>query len=314
MSGLRVAVIGGGENCEHDVSLASAASVGGVLAEQGMEVVGLTIDRDGSWRDAADAPLTLPAAIAVLQSCQVAFPLVHGPRGEDGSLAALLEFARVPAVGSGVAAGAIAMEKWATKLVANSVGVATAGATMVRAGDPLPAVTLPVVVKPVAAGSSFGVAVVERPDELAPAIAAALRLDDRVLVETFVTGREVDVAVLELPDGSRRLGAPLEIVPTGRIFDTERKYGGHPEFLVPAPLTEGERRALERAALAVFDEIGCAGLARIDFFLTPDGPVLNEVNTTPGMTAHSQVPRMFEAVGLGYPQLLVTLLETALAA
>jgi D-alanine-D-alanine ligase len=170
----------------------------------------------------------------------------------------------------------------------------------------------PVVVKPVAAGSSHGVSLVRRPAELATALTAALALDDRVLVEEVVVGREVDIAVVGRPDGSRLVSPALEIVCDG-VFDSATKYGGTADFRVPADLGPGVAATLERAAVAVYDALGCRGVARVDFFWTEHGPVLNEVNTTPGFTPASQVPRMFAAAGLAYAALLDLLIGDALA-
>jgi D-alanine-D-alanine ligase len=234
---------------------------------------------------------------------------VHGPRGEDGTLAALCELAGLPYVGSPPRAGALAMDKWATKLVAEAVGVRTAPGKLVTDTN-LP-FDGPVVVKPVAAGSSFGVRLVETEADLEPALRAALALDDRVLVEQVVTGREIDIAVLDEP-GGRRVGPPLEIVVGDGLFDTATKYDGSATFVIPARLSDTETKALTDAALRVYDALGCRDLARVDFFLTPDGPVLNEVNTMPGMTAASQVPKMFAAAGLSYPDLLDHLIRAAL--
>ncbi|GAA4621920.1 D-alanine--D-alanine ligase family protein [Cellulomonas oligotrophica] len=311
--GARVAVVGGGQSCEHEVSLASAAAAVEALRSVGHEVVAMTIDPDGGWRDAHGSSLGLDGAVRVLSTCDVALPALHGPRGEDGTLAALCELAGLPYVGSGVRAGALAMDKWTTKLVAGAVGVATApGVLLTAVAAPGHAWTRPVVVKPVAAGSSHGVSLVRTRDELAPALAAALAVDDRVLVEDVVVGREVDVAVLGRPDGSRVVPPALEIVVDG-LFDLGTKYDGTARFLVPAPLTDAESDALRAAAVTVYDALGCAGVARVDFFLTADGPVLNEVNTMPGFTAHSQVPRMFAAGGTPYPALVDLLVRDALA-
>jgi D-alanine-D-alanine ligase len=317
MNRIRVAVIGGGQNCEHDVSLASAASVRTALDPARYEAVPLTIARDGTWLGADERPLgwspadSLAGALRHIATCRVVLPVLHGPQGEDGTLAALCELAGVPYVGSPVRAGALAMDKWATKLVAEAVGVRTAPGRLVTDAS---AVVFdgPVVVKPVAAGSSFGVCLVETEEELEPALRAALELDDRVLVEQVVAGREVDVAVLDDPDEGRRVGPPLEIVVGGGLFDTTTKYDGSAEFVIPARLTDTERKALNDAALRVYDALGCRGFARVDFFLTADGPVLNEVNTMPGMTAASQVPKMFAADGLAYPDLLDRLIRAAL--
>jgi D-alanine-D-alanine ligase len=303
--------VGGGQNCEHEVSLASAASVATALDPAAYDVVGLTIAPDGTWSGPRSA-LDLADAVRLLQDCDVVVPVVHGPRGEDGTLAALCELAGVRYVGTGVSAGALAMDKWATKLVAAAVGVATApGVLLGESTAPSYAWTHPVVVKPVAAGSSRGVALVEDEDGLASALAAAFALDDRVLVEDVVHGREVDIAVLARPDGSRLVSPALEILSDG-VFGYEEKYGGHARFVVPAPLGATERKALEDAAVAVFDWLGCSGVARVDFFMTDSGPVLNEVNTMPGFTEASQVPRMFAAGGLDYPALLDMLVQDCL--
>ncbi|WP_248580972.1 D-alanine--D-alanine ligase [Nocardioides sp. InS609-2] len=311
---LRIAVIGGGQNCEHDVSLASAAAVGDALASDGHDVVRLTIGADGTWYREGGHPLGLAGAVHVLRTCAVAVPVLHGPRGEDGTVAALCELARVPYVGSGVGAGALAMDKWATKLVAGALDIVTAPGRLLTAATAASFVwTHPVVVKPVAAGSSHGVALVRTHDELAPALEAALALDGRVLVEDLVVGREIDLAVLGRPDGSRVVAPALEIVVDG-VFDFDTKYDGSADFRIPAVLADGERRALEQAAVAVYDALGCAGVARVDFFLTVDGPVLNEVNTMPGFTEQSQVPKMFAAAGTSYVELLDLLVRDALAA
>ncbi len=308
----RVAVIGGGQNCEHEVSLASAAAVGAALTEAGYQVLRLTIDPRGGWRVEPGGAIDLADAVRVLRRCEVVLPVVHGPHGEDGTLAALCELAGVRYVGSGVRAGALAMDKWATKLVAAELGIGTApGVLLGPATAPAYEWSGPVVVKPVAAGSSRGVTLVAEPDRLAPALAAAFALDDRVLVEDVVIGREIDLAVLGRPDGSREVAPILEIV-VGGLFDYDSKYGGGADFRIPAALTEADRKALAEAAIAMFDGLDCAGVARIDFFLTEDGPVLNEVNTMPGFTAESQVPKMFAAAGLSYPQLLDRLVRDAL--
>ncbi|GIJ63890.1 D-alanine--D-alanine ligase family protein [Virgisporangium aurantiacum] len=310
----RVAVIGGGRNCEHDVSLASAAAVADGLDTAGYHAVRLTIDPAGGWHNGDGTPIGLAAAVDVLRSCAVAFPVLHGPRGEDGTLAALCDLAGVPCVGSPLGAGALGMDKWVTKLVAGALGIATAPARLLTRADS-PVYTHPVVVKPVAAGSSRGVTLVRDAAGLAPALDAAFAHDDRVLVEDLVTGREIDLAVLGRPDGSRVVAPALEIVvPAGEIFDYGAKYDSAPDFVVPAPLDDAARERLERAAVGMYDALGCAGVVRVDFFLTDDGPILNEVNTMPGFTARSQVPRMFAETGMSFDALLDLLVRDALPA
>ncbi|MCZ4500441.1 MAG: D-alanine--D-alanine ligase [Marmoricola sp.] len=304
---IRVAVIGGGQNCEHEVSLASAAAAAAALDPTRYDVVQMTIGLDGRWNDGP-----LGEAVDLVGSCDVVLPLLHGPRGEDGTLAALCELAGVPYVGSGVRAGALAMDKHTTKLVARSHGIATAsGALLTRATASSYGWEGPVVVKPVAAGSSQGVSLVRTEAELAPAIAGALHHDDRVLVEEVLVGREIDLAVLTT-DGRHVVAPALEIRVAG-FFDFAAKYDGSAGFVVPAALTEAELKGLEHAAVTMYDALGCAGVARVDFFLTESGPVLNEVNTAPGFTEQSQVPKMFAAAGTSYAELLDLLVRDALA-
>jgi D-alanine-D-alanine ligase len=315
----RVAVIGGGRNCEHEVSLASAEAVARALEQVGYQVARLTIGPGGAWRDGNVPPLGgarrsgLADAVRILKRCDVAIPVVHGPHGEDGTLAALCDLAGITCVGSGLRAGALAMDKQVTKLIAADHGIATAPAVLLTAATAAGyRWTRPVVIKPVAGGSSRGVTLVAGEAGLPGALAAAFTLDDQVLAEDVIVGREIDLAVLGRPGGTRTVAPPLEIVGDG-IFGYQDKYGGQADFRVPAALGDEDHRALEAAALTMFDALGCAGVARIDFFLTAAGPVLNEVNTMPGFTEHSQVPKMFAAAGLPYPDLLDLLVADALA-
>ncbi|MFB2597363.1 D-alanine--D-alanine ligase [Herbiconiux sp. P17] len=313
MSRLRVVVIGGGNNSEHEVSLASAASVAAGLDRSRYDVIPLTIDRVGRWEDAAGVEIGLSRAIEVLRGCDVVIPMVHGRLGEDGALAALCELIGVPYVGSGIGAGAIGMDKRMTKLLANAAGIPTAAAVLLdRTTAHAYRFREPVVVKPLSAGSSVGVSLVTSPASLTDAVDAALAVDDHILIEERLIGREIDVAVLRRADGGTIVTPALEIVVDG-VFDHGAKYGGQAVFRVPAVLGDEERWELERAAERMYDALDCSGVARIDFFVTADGPVLNEVNTTPGFTAQSQVPRMFAAAGIRYPELLDLLVEAALA-
>ena len=308
----RIAVIGGGQNCEHEVSLGSAASAAAALDPERYDVVRLTIGRNGTWSQ-GDEPFGLGTAVDVLQTCDVVLPLVHGPRGEDGALASLCELAGVPCVGSGLGAGALAMDKWVTKLIAQAHGIGVADGVLLTAATAASYTwDGPVVVKPVAAGSSKGVSLVRDEDSLATALEEALALDDRILVEEVVVGREIDLAVLGRADGSRVVAPALEIVVDG-LFDYASKYDGEPDFRIPAAVSPAELKALEDAAVTMYDALGCGGIARVDFFLTESGPVLNEVNTIPGFTEHSQAPKMFATAGTSYPALLDLLVLDALA-
>lgn len=314
---LRVAIIGGGANDEHEVSLASAAAVARAVRDLGHDAVPVTIDRSGGWHVAGRLTLSAAQAVALLGSCDLAFPVLHGVNGEDGSIAGLLSLAGVPFAGSPVRAGAIGMDKWVTKLVAEALGIRTAPALLVRPGADPASIRLdpPVVVKPTTGGSSNGVSVVREAAEFGPAIDHALSAGSAALVEAFVVGREVDIAVFRDSRGALRAGAALEIgVADGGVFGRDQKYDGTASFTVPAPITAGEQAEIEAAATALYDALGCAGVARFDFFLTPAGVLLNEVNTTPGFTEASQVPRMYAALGLDYAGLVAELLEVALSA
>ncbi|WP_047523294.1 D-alanine--D-alanine ligase family protein [Microbacterium sp. ZOR0019] len=312
----RVLVIGGGQNAEHEVSLASAAAVAAALRMGDHEVTSATIDREGVWRadgipTGVSAAESLALALPLLARTDVVFPAVHGALGEDGALAALCGLAGVRVVGSGLRAGAIGMDKWTTKLVAEAVGLGTARGRLVAAED-IGDVEFEgeVVVKPVSAGSSHGVSLVAEEGQLLAALREAARFDRRILVEEVVRAREIDVAVLREKGGIRWAAPPLEIHATG-LFDTATKYDGSARFTVPAQLDAAEVAALKRAAIAVFDALGCDGVARMDFFLTDRGPLLNEVNTMPGLTAASQVPRMFAAAGVTYVDLVARLVRAA---
>lgn len=311
-----VLVIGGGQNAEHEISLRTAAAIGEALRSGGFEVSAVTIGRDGIWTDGqrplgTSAAASLAAALPLLEQADVVFPALHGPLGEDGTLAALCALTQKPVVGSGLRAGAVGMDKWVTKLVAEAIGIRVAPGRLVRATDMGDIeFETEVVVKPVSAGSSYGVTLVRDARQLDKALRIVSRYDDQILIEHVVNGREIDVAVLREADGSRWAPPPLEIHTSG-VFDTATKYNGTARFTVPAELGSSDRAAITQAALAMFDALGCSGVARIDFFLTDNGLVLNEVNTMPGMTAESQVPRMFAAAGVPYGELVARLIGAA---
>jgi D-alanine-D-alanine ligase len=310
-------VLGGGTNDEHDVSRASVRDIAAAIDPREFRVAHLVLGRDDTWRSMPDGrELQLQNVVAILESADVAIPAFHGAGGEDGTIAGLLELVGIPYVGAGVAAGSFGMDKFVTKLIANDAGVAVAPGIAVSGSDDrrLLTVPLPAVVKPNQGGSSHGLSLVLTPGDLGAAIELALLDDTVVLVEAMVDGREIDIGVLELPDGSLRCSPPLEILtPDGAVYDTDAKYGGEPIFSLPAAVTAGTTQPLQDAAVRVFRALGCRGLARVDFFCTASGIVLNEVNTFPGFTGHSQFPRMFQAAGIEYGDLVATLIETAIA-
>ncbi|PZE61844.1 ATP-grasp domain-containing protein [Curtobacterium sp. MCBD17_021] len=312
---LRIAVVGGGANDEHEVSLASAAATVRAVTGLGLEAVSLTVARDGGWLHTAGGPMTASEAVEVLTSCDALFPVLHGVDGEDGAIAGLARMIGVPVVGSPVRAGALGMDKWVTKTLAEALGIHTAPGVLVRPEDEsaLP-LGLPFVVKPTTGGSSNGVSVVRHPADYAAALATARAAGTDTLVERFIAGREVDIAVFRDATGALRTGATLEIgVRPGDVFDRTQKYDGTAAFTIPARISPAEHTEVERAATVLYAALGCAGVARFDFFVTDDGVVLNEVNTAPGFTEQSQVPRMFAAVGLPYAELVGELIAATVA-
>jgi D-alanine-D-alanine ligase len=259
----------------------------------------------------------------VLSGVDVVFPVLHGPFGEDGTIQGLLEMAGVPYVGAGVLASAAAMDKEFTKKLLVAEGLPVGDLVVLRPGTATltPAqrarLGLPVFVKPARAGSSVGITRVTEWAALDDAIAAARAHDPKVLVEAAVPGREIECGVLELPDGTLRASLPAEIriVGSATFYDFDAKYlDDECEFDVPAKLDDDVAERVRESAIAAFRALDCQGLARVDFFVGPDGvPVVNEVNTMPGFTPISMYPRMWAVTGMDYPTLLATLVDTALA-
>lgn len=342
----RLAVLFGGRSGEHDVSCRSAASILANLDRRRYDILPVRIGRDGVWTSVPGLP-ELPTAEAVLAwqqdgfpttgdttpansilatmrellTCDVVFPALHGPYGEDGTMQSLLEGFGIPYVGNGVAASALSMDKEYTKKIATGAGLTVADGVVLRRGqhDVTAAdrnrLGLPVFVKPAREGSSIGVSRVDDWAELPEALERARKSDEKVLVEAAVPGREIDIGVLERPDGSLEVSPPMEILPSGEhtFFDYEAKYADATTvFDIPAALDPSVTEAIGRDALRLFRALGCTGLLRVDFFLCQDGTrVVNEVNTFPGFTSASQYPRMWQAAGLAYRDLLDVLIDTA---
>lgn len=265
--------------------------------------------------------------VSSLGHVDVVLPTTHGPFGEDGTLQGMLELVDLPYVGSGVLGSALAMDKHVAKTVLADAGIAVAPWRTVTAREvsrnPEIVATLdeglqyPLFVKPARAGSSVGVSRVNEATGLAAALDIAFAEDSVVLIESGVTGREVEIAVLQGRDGAapRTSSVIGEIVFTGREFyDFEAKYLGASgvELALPAEVTDDEFAAIRDAAVLSFEVAQLAGLSRIDFFLTENGPVLNEINTLPGFTPISMYPRLWEESGLSYTDLITELIELAL--
>ena len=266
------------------------------------------------------------AAGQVLASVDVVFPVLHGPYGEDGTIQGLLELAGVPYVGAGVLASAAGMDKEFTKKLLAAEGLPVGKYVVIRPRDATLTAEqredlgLPVFVKPARAGSSFGVSRVTAWEELPAAIAHARQFDPKVIVEAAIVGRELECGVLEFPDGDIRGSVLGEIRVEGvrgredGFYDFETKYlDDTAELDVPAKVDAEVSDQIRELAVAAFRAIDCQGLARVDFFLTEDGPLINEINTMPGFTTISMYPRMWAATGVDYPALLDAMVRTALA-
>jgi D-alanine-D-alanine ligase len=260
--------------------------------------------------------------VRALLDVDVVFPVLHGAYGEDGTIQGLLEMAGVPYVGAGVLASAAAMDKeFARKLVAAD-GVPVGPYAVLRAGQSLPAAErerlgLPVFVKPSRAGSSIGITKVHDWADLDAAVAAAREVDPKVLVEAAVTGREIECGVLEGEHGGppeASVCGEIRILGGHEFYDFEAKYLEDVcEFDVPADLPAAVTERVRELSIRAFTALDCAGLARVDFFVTPELDVIfNEINTMPGFTPISLFPRMWDASGLDYPKLVSRLVHTAL--
>ena len=267
-----------------------------------------------------------PGGAEVLASVDVVFPVLHGPYGEDGTIQGLLELAGVPYVGAGVLASAAGMDKEFTKKLLVAEGLPVGAYEVLRPSQPTLDVGprgrlgLPVFVKPARGGSSIGVSRVTGWDELPAAIAHARQHDPKVIVEAAVVGRELECGVLEFADGTVQASTVGEIRVAGvrgredSFYDFATKYlDDAAELDVPAKVDDDVSDAVRELAIRAFKAIDCQGLARVDFFLTDDGPMINEVNTMPGFTTISMYPRMWAASGVDYPTLLAAMVETALA-
>jgi len=310
---VKVAVLGGGRSSEHEISLASAAAIRAGLEQAGYEVLEVRIARDGRW-SADGAAVTIEPSGGILDA-DVVFPALHGPFGEDGTVQGLLDLADVPYVGAGVLASALCMDKVTFKDVMAHAGIPQVAYRRARAGDDLAeleALGLPVFVKPARLGSSVGISKAGTADELRKALEEAWRHDPLAIVEAQSHGMEVECSVIGNDDPVA--SEPGELVVNAEWYDYDAKYQpGGMDLKVPARLEEGTRARIRELAVEVFKRSGCAGLARVDFFVEDGHRVLvNELNTMPGFTQTSVFPKLFEESGLPFPDLLSRLVELAL--
>jgi D-alanine-D-alanine ligase len=263
---------------------------------------------------------------STLTSVDVVFPMLHGPYGEDGTIQGLLELAGIPYVGSGVLASAVSMDKEYMKLLLTARGLPVGPYVVVRdrewtadpaaASDVVDALGYPVFVKPARGGSSIGITKVSSPEGLAAAVEHARSCDRKVIVEKALVGREVECAVLDGIGGQgpqASVPAEIHVGDEFEFYDFEAKYlPGSTTFDIPAKLEDSEFEEVRRLAVDTFVALDCAGLARVDFFLTDDGFVVNEINTLPGFTPLSMYPQMWAASGVTYPELVDRLVQIAL--
>ena len=355
-----VAVVFGGRSSEHTISCSTAGGVLAAIDRDRFDVIPIGISRDGAhtlqpdeparfamnpdampevvdngtrvlWPDSARSRelrvVEADGRIRSLGTVDVAFPILHGPWGEDGTIQGMFELVGLPYVGNGVLASALAMDKHFAKTAVLAAGIEVAPWVAVSptqwARDPelwrsrVAGLGLPVFVKPARAGSSVGVTKVSDAAALDEALRIAWAEDGTALVEAAIVGREIECAVLGGRDGGApRVSLAGEIVVTGREFyDFEAKYldDGAAQLICPAELGEGELAQLQRIAARAFEALGCAGLARVDVFFTGTGFVLNELNTMPGFTPISMFPKCWEASGLSYRELITELIELGIA-
>jgi D-alanine-D-alanine ligase len=319
---LRVAVLGGGRSSEHEVSLASAASVAEGLASAGHEAIEVRVQRDGRWEQDGEPMVLSPGE--GLAGVDVVFPVLHGPFGEDGTVQGLLECLDVPYVGAGVLASALCMDKVMFKDVMGHAGVPQVDYRAVRASRyaadrdgelrALAALGLPVFVKPARLGSSVGIARVSAAAELPGALELAFAHDSLAIVEAAARGIEVECSVIG--NGDPIASQPGEIMlGAGQSgwYDYEAKYTpGGMELIVPARIPSEVRERVRELAVDTFMRAGCCGLARVDFFVEGERVLVNELNTMPGFTVTSVFAALFDASGVPYPELLDRLLGLAL--
>lgn len=348
---IKVAIIYGGRSSEHSVSCVSAGAIMAHLDPQRYEVFPVGITHDGVWTVGESDPSRLKTVDRVMPEVQftrevslsvnpttagelcfedgslyakvdVVFPVLHGRFGEDGTIQGLFELSGVPYVGTGVLSSACGMDKEFTKKLMAAKGLPVGKEVILRGSETLTEehkreLGLPVFVKPARGGSSIGISRVADWSEWDAALSLAREHDSKVIVEAEIVGVEVECGVLERIDGSLMASVPAQLQDTDE--GDEGFYGFDTKYLddvvtahIPAPFDAETTALIQELSLKAFTALSCRGLARVDFFVTDHGPVLNEINTMPGFTPISMYPQVFEATGIGYAQLLDNLIEQAL--
>lgn len=349
---IKIAIIYGGRSSEHSVSCISACAIMSHLDPEKYELYPIGITQQGTWTVGESDPeklrstngamptVTLTKEVSLAAdparrgqfrfadgsehvTVDVIFPVLHGLYGEDGTIQGLFELSGVPYVGTGVLSSACGMDKEYTKKLLAAEGLPVGKEVILRGEETLTQADcqllgLPVYVKPARGGSSIGISRVTRWEDMDAALREARQYDTKVIVESEIIGDEVECGVLEYPDGTVVASVPAQLVNTSvgheGFYGFDAKYvDGDVSAMIPAPLDDAATRLIQSLAREAFQALQCSGLARVDFFVTQAGPVLNEVNTMPGFTPISMYPQVFAASGVPYAELLDTLIARALA-
>ncbi|NLJ33754.1 MAG: D-alanine--D-alanine ligase [Firmicutes bacterium] len=333
MEKLKVGIIFGGRSGEHDVSLLSATSVLEAIDRKKYQVIPIGITREGRWITEGDPLLQLKERdfsrgdsipVKLLEKIDVAFPVLHGPYGEDGTIQGLFEMINIPYVGAGVAGSAVGLDKRMMKQIFLQSGLPTpVYVTFLRReweedeGEVIRLIEekigYPCFVKPVNMGSSVGISKARDREELVQAAKLACKYDREVIVEEYINCREIECSVLG--NDTPRASLPGEVVPKLEFYDYEAKYtDGLTDFLLPAPLSPEETKRVQELAITAFLSVNVSGMARVDLFLDKDSGqfYVNELNTLPGFTQFSMYPKMWEISGLAYSDLISELIDLAL--
>ncbi len=338
-SRIRVAVLFGGKSAEHEVSIRSAESVIGALDTSRYDVIPIGIDRSGGWhvKEEAMALLSGEERVALINNegrnhlvaiesgkdegpVDVVFPVLHGPYGEDGAVQGLLELARVPYVGADVLGSAVGMDKDVMKRLLEHAGIPTTAFRVFRRAESAESsfetlkaeLGLPLFVKPANLGSSVGINRCESTAAFKDAVREAFSYDSKILVESDANGREIECSVLGNDDPIASI--PGEIKPAKGFYSYEAKYVDEngAELLIPAPLDEEITDRVRSRAIEAYQALCCSGMARVDMFINNDTILVNEINTIPGFTSISMFPKLWEATGISYTDLLTRLIELAM--
>jgi len=347
---LTVGLLFGGKSAEHEISLISARNVLAAMSKNKYQIVAIGIDKKGRWHldegarllrdknlsevsfengkhraavlpgnNAAPLLRSMPPRADRVGPIDVVFPILHGPFGEDGTIQGLLKLADLPFVGAGVLGSAVGMDKDVMKRLLRDAKIPIGKFLAFRRADKISFASvkktlgLPLFVKPANLGSSVGISKVASRGEFAGAVKEAFRYDNKIIVEAFIKGREIECSVLgnDRPIVSR----PGEIIVQRDFYSYDAKYldNNGARFEIPAKLPKKIEHKVRRIALQVYKALGCEGMGRVDFFVQANGRVLvNEINTIPGFTQISMYPKMWQASGISYPKLIDLLIQLAL--